>query len=482
MNTSNNIITEIKSSTSNNSYSKKYDYLLDEENDKSVLSNNQDSFNKETDKFYNLHKDKINTEENNQQRPVSKIKNRLSSANQVNSNASSETFDKLINKINTHIAKNNISKNMFIQNESNLYIKYQEFKNLFNNIGIYFTNNDISELFEYNNSYLNEEYISINNFINKYLVFNETRNKDLKLIKENNNNVLDINNKFDNKNVNTYNIYTTKGTTVCNTSIQKNNINTKHVKNKRYSNYNTNIKFKILNKEIYDIINEANKYPIYNNNYNKKNNFNKSIKYNNKDIVEHKIKIEENLKYSSKNNIDKLANKHNKYESNYTNVNSNVSSKQESISDNSKFKNRPATAVVSNIIKKNALKKDNFNTKLPNLISKYSNTLLNKLNENYLTQSTIYDNIKTNENNIKLSNINKIKDFTKLTIEKIKNKFYEEEKEDYKIEQDYIKRKLDYINDCKRQIPKLNFCCDELGLDLFYDIDVIIKYLLFLII
>ncbi len=134
-----------------------------------------DSFNNKFDVIYAQQKNRINSEENNQLRPISKIKNR-----RLNSQSPTKdvNFSKIKSKINKYFMENHITKEAFTKGDSNLFLKINELKNLFTNVKLSLTHNEISELFDYNNNFLAEGYICINSFLS-YFYFKETEDKSI---------------------------------------------------------------------------------------------------------------------------------------------------------------------------------------------------------------------------------------------------------------------------------------------------------------
>ena len=122
-----------------------------------------DSFNKRIDSIYAEHKGKLNSEENNLLRPVSKIKNR-----RLNSTSPKKQidFNNIIAKINAVLKSNKVTRSSFTKGIEGSFIKFNELKALLVNKDIQLSQTELSELFNYNNNYLAEGYILIDIFLN----------------------------------------------------------------------------------------------------------------------------------------------------------------------------------------------------------------------------------------------------------------------------------------------------------------------------
>lgn len=174
-----------------------FDYELDSENQKKQINqiinindnltddNENDSFNRNINFLYEIHKDKLSTEENHPKRPVSKIKNRISSSSSQKE-VQKISFSDVLYKINSHVSKEKLTKEEFFSGESEgSFLTMNDLRNLFLRNGVYLGNNELFEVFLYENPYINEGYISIDLII-KLINFknNEKTNEDVEKIDE----------------------------------------------------------------------------------------------------------------------------------------------------------------------------------------------------------------------------------------------------------------------------------------------------------
>ena len=136
-------------------------------NKDSKLSSENDSLNKQMKEMYDNHKkeSKIN------QRPQSK--NQRDRTQNKNSGKDKDKEDnkidekELINKINEHFNKKQITKKEFTENQ-NVFLPLDEFFELFKNIHLDLLNDEINYLFNNKNPNKDDGYIYFNTFIDNY--------------------------------------------------------------------------------------------------------------------------------------------------------------------------------------------------------------------------------------------------------------------------------------------------------------------------
>lgn len=110
-----------------------------------VSNQDPDSFNKEIDRIYQDHKGKLISEENNVNRPVSKIMVRRIVSAEVN--CTDEELSKIIISINKQIAENKLRRDHLIFSE-NLLLKLEQFRQLLLvDLKCQLSNLDINKLF-----------------------------------------------------------------------------------------------------------------------------------------------------------------------------------------------------------------------------------------------------------------------------------------------------------------------------------------------
>ena len=133
----------------------------------SKLSSKDDSINKQMQEIYDLHKKEAQIN----QRPQSKYhRDRLQSGKQENKkeDEKNEIDEKaLIDKINEHFNKKQITKKEFSDNQ-NVFLPLDEFFELFKNIHLGLSNDEINYLFNNKNPNKDDGYIYFNTFIDNY--------------------------------------------------------------------------------------------------------------------------------------------------------------------------------------------------------------------------------------------------------------------------------------------------------------------------
>lgn len=237
----------------NKSEYENFDYELDSENQKNQINNiinlndnitddnENDSFNRNINFLYEIHKDKLSTEENHPKRPVSKIKNRISSSSSQKE-VQKVSFSDVLYKINSHVSKENLTKEEFFSGESEgSFLTMNDLRNLLLRNGVYLGNNELFEVFSYENPYINEGYISID-LIMKLINFknNEKTNEDVKKIDE-----IDEKTSRSNKE-----------------SIKLVKINENRLNQRQIANISEKSEFKIFNEDIKKILIEESKHKL----------------------------------------------------------------------------------------------------------------------------------------------------------------------------------------------------------------------------
>ena len=135
-------------------------------NKESKLSNKDDSINKKMEEMYDQHK----KEEKTNQRPQSKYQR----DQKQNEKQEKEKEDdgqvneqELINKINEHFNKRQITKKDFSENQ-NVFLPLDEFYELFKNIHLDLLTDEINYLFNNKNPNKDDGYIYFNTFLENY--------------------------------------------------------------------------------------------------------------------------------------------------------------------------------------------------------------------------------------------------------------------------------------------------------------------------
>ena len=147
----------------NQEHSQEKDQIKD-----SKLSSKDDSINKQMQEIYDQHKKETQIN----QRPQSKYhRDRPQSGNQENKKEEIEQNDidekSIIDKINNHFNKKQITKKEFSDNQ-NVFLPLDEFFELFKNIHLDLSNEEINYLFNNKNPNKNDGYIYFNTFIDNY--------------------------------------------------------------------------------------------------------------------------------------------------------------------------------------------------------------------------------------------------------------------------------------------------------------------------
>ena len=140
-------------------------------NKDSKLSSKDDSLNKKMQEMYDQHKKEIQTN----QRPQSKYqRDRVQSGKpdnkkeKENENEEDKTNEKtIIDKINEHFHKKQITKKEFSDNQ-NVFLPLDEFFELFKNIHLDLSNEEINFLFNNKNPNKDDGYIYFNTFLDNY--------------------------------------------------------------------------------------------------------------------------------------------------------------------------------------------------------------------------------------------------------------------------------------------------------------------------
>ena len=138
-----------------------------EQNKDSKLSSKDDSINKQMQEIYDKHKKETQTN----QRPQSKYhRDRGQSGKQENKKENEPIEideETIINKINAHFNKKQITKKEFSDNQ-NVFLPLDEFFELFKNIHLDLSNEEINYLFNNKNPNKDDGYIYFNTFIDNY--------------------------------------------------------------------------------------------------------------------------------------------------------------------------------------------------------------------------------------------------------------------------------------------------------------------------
>ena len=138
-----------------------------EQNKDSKLSSKDDSINKQMQEIYDKHKKETQTN----QRPQSKYhRDRGQSGKQENKKENEQIEideETIINKINAHFNKKQITKKEFSDNQ-NVFLPLDEFFELFKNIHLDLSNEEINYLFNNKNPNKDDGYIYFNTFIDNY--------------------------------------------------------------------------------------------------------------------------------------------------------------------------------------------------------------------------------------------------------------------------------------------------------------------------
>ena len=138
-----------------------------EVNKDSKFSSKDDSMNKKMQEMYDQHKKEVQTS----QRPQSKYhRDRLQSGKPENTKEKEENEvneNDIIDKINKHFNKNQITKKEFSENQ-NVFLPLDEFFELFKNIHLNLSNKEINYLFENKNPNKDDGYIYFNTFLENY--------------------------------------------------------------------------------------------------------------------------------------------------------------------------------------------------------------------------------------------------------------------------------------------------------------------------
>jgi hypothetical protein len=129
------------------------------------LNENEDSFGNKMDQVYESSQKKDGFEIHNSQRPISKYDRNQ----QVKQNITEEKFDlkKFLERFNSHLKNNQITKNEFADTTSVLVNK-TDFKAMFKNINFDIKNFELDYLFSEKNPNKDDGYIIINTFIENY--------------------------------------------------------------------------------------------------------------------------------------------------------------------------------------------------------------------------------------------------------------------------------------------------------------------------
>lgn len=124
---------------------KAFDELVDIKDN--ISNQDPDSFNKEIDRIYQDHKGKLTCEENNVNRPVSKIMvRRITSADVI---CNEEDIASLYSSISKKLKENNISREQLMFSE-NLLLKLEQFKHLLLvDLKCQLNQNEMSKLYSY---------------------------------------------------------------------------------------------------------------------------------------------------------------------------------------------------------------------------------------------------------------------------------------------------------------------------------------------
>lgn len=156
----------------------------------------QDSFNKNIMKIYDDHK-KLNnaktSEIENPHRPISSYQRGLS-AGRREDKEDEFRIDTFVQKLQSHVNKNKIKINDFIENPD-IFLDFDEFKELFRNIKYDIKDSELQILFNYNNN--NSDYLLGKTFLNN-IVGIKWYEDPLPEAQLTNFNIIDINQEFKN--------------------------------------------------------------------------------------------------------------------------------------------------------------------------------------------------------------------------------------------------------------------------------------------
>ena len=134
-------------------------------NKESKITNKEDSLNNQMDDLYKQHKKDIQ----NNQRPSSKYcRERIDSKKSEDEEEPKEVDEKkLIQKINEHFAQRQITKKEFSDNQ-NVFLPIDEVRELFKNIHLNLSQEEIEYLFSNKNPNKDDGYIYFNTFLENY--------------------------------------------------------------------------------------------------------------------------------------------------------------------------------------------------------------------------------------------------------------------------------------------------------------------------
>ena len=408
------------------------DQLIDDkDNSNSHSKKEDDSF----DRCYENHK-KNQEEKSTKIRPESHIQNRrLMSAKN----------DEVICRIIKALEKKKISKNKFFDGKEGTFMSLEEFGKFLNSLGLGLKPVEIAEVFKLNNSYLEEGYISVNAF--SLMVFPE-KEKEV----ESNDKISDKNklNNIDRKEIiekEKDNFQGQGKKELSENKINLNNIN----QNKLNSNLNQNLinsQFKKLNKEISEIILQTENSIIT-----KKNN---QVKYKNK----------------SQTNINTITNSN-------TNTNNNKPNPflLRTYKEPTQFpeltqvqtSTKKEYQIQSNQITSNRHQADRPATSRQ--IKPFDNNHQSTSSSNQLNSKLSHPLPITNHNQSSNANLQSRKtklQFNQEMVSSIREKMRHTDKEIHHIFEDIDIRNTTFENDCRSQLPKLNYCCDQLNIDKYY--------------
>ena len=139
----------------------------EEDNKETKLSNQDNSLNKQMQEIYDQHKNEIQTN----QRPQSKYQRdeEQNGEDQKDEENNENQIDEkeLINKINEHFNKRQITKKEFTDNQ-NVFLPLDEFFELFKNIHLDLLADEINYLFNNKNPNKDDGYIYFNTFLDNY--------------------------------------------------------------------------------------------------------------------------------------------------------------------------------------------------------------------------------------------------------------------------------------------------------------------------
>jgi hypothetical protein len=120
----------------------------------------QDSFNEDIIKLYEDHKKNTNTKNDNRpnHRPISSYLRNLQNEKKENSIEEKVNPNECINRLNQFITRNNINITQFCEN-SDIFLDFEAFKDLFKNIRFDISNSEATFLFSLENKFLKDGFI-----------------------------------------------------------------------------------------------------------------------------------------------------------------------------------------------------------------------------------------------------------------------------------------------------------------------------------